>query len=112
MPETATTELPTEPSSELPDVLDLLGLPIAEVGSAHVCVEWAKRWPSGAGRVAVVVQGAYAGALLVDVRLSGAGGVLVERQVALADGEVRRLRLPFQAPEAGELKLAIKAPVP
>jgi len=99
--------------ADVPDVLDLLGLTITEVGSAHVGVEWARRWPSGAGRVVVVVQSAYSGALLVDLALAGPAGQLASRQVALAHGEVRRCRLPFDAAAlSGALILSIKAPVP
>ena len=65
--------------SELPDVLDLLGLPITEAGCAHVTVESARRYPLGQARVAVVVQSAYSGKLLVDLTVAGPEGTLATR---------------------------------
>jgi hypothetical protein len=102
-------------SESVPDVLDLMGVAISEVGSAHIGVEWARRWPTGSARVAVVLQAAYSGALLVDLALNASNGSLGQRQVALSHGEVRRVRFPFEASEAlmaAPLTLLVKAPVP
>lgn len=98
---------------QAPDVLDALGLPIAEVGAVQVAVESARLyWPAGDARVVLLLQAAWSGDLSAELELSG-GGQSLKRSVKLSPAEVRRVRLPLTlADGASPLQLRVSAKIP
>lgn len=96
-----------------PDLLDLLGHPIVEVGGVQVAVEDARlHWPSGAARVSVLLQGAFEAQAQVELALCSPS-VRLTRRVLVDAGEVRRARLDLLLEGGVEaMSLTVKSVAP